>query len=365
MADIFISYSRQQDQLTRELARDLEKMGFTTWWDTNLLPGDEFPEEIKRQIDAAKAVIVIWTQSSVHSKWVRSEAARAEAQKKLITVCDEALNFDDIPLPFNTRQTEVVTKREKIFAALAGMQVAPTAILAEPNKEAEIDSSLKQVEADNIADYQPTFLSADQEPAHEASLRGALLELQDGLLSLRGALLDALPEIRWFVRLRGIMWVLFGIVTLIIPIAPVPVVLCGTFVLVDGMIALASSAFGSRYSYTPTGWLIPGGITGIAAGVIAFLWPSMSVIFTWALVRGVFDIIGGKELENEWTLIQAGVMSVLFGVVFLMFPIAPIWAMQAYAIVFGILLIGLSFRLRSCFRRLLLQLRRQPFSNWG
>lgn len=57
---IFFSYSKKYAQLTIDLARDLEAEGYTTWWDTSLLPGDEFPDEIKRQIHAAKAVIVIW-----------------------------------------------------------------------------------------------------------------------------------------------------------------------------------------------------------------------------------------------------------------------------------------------------------------
>ncbi len=68
MADIFISYSKKHAQLTEELARDLEAEGYTTWWDTSLLPGQEFPDEIQRQLHAAKAVIVIWTESSVESE---------------------------------------------------------------------------------------------------------------------------------------------------------------------------------------------------------------------------------------------------------------------------------------------------------
>jgi hypothetical protein len=125
MADIFISYSKKHAQLTVELSRDLEAEGYTTWWDTSLLPGDEFPDEIKRQLEAAKAVIVIWTASSVCSKWVRSEATLADDLSKLITVCDESVNFHDIPLPFNTRQTDPVADRSKIFAALQKRGIRP------------------------------------------------------------------------------------------------------------------------------------------------------------------------------------------------------------------------------------------------
>jgi uncharacterized membrane protein HdeD (DUF308 family) len=71
-------------------------------------------------------------------------------------------------------------------------------------------------------------------------------------------------------------------------------------------------------------------------------------------VHGIFEIIGAirlrKEIENEWWLILAGIVSVLFGLLVLFFPgpgaLGLIWAIAAYAIIFGILLIGLSLRLR-------------------
>ncbi len=135
MADIFISYSKKHADLTASLARDLEAAGYTTWWDTSLLPGDEFPDEIKRQLDASKAVIVIWTESSVMSKWVRAEAALADARKKLITVRDARVDIDEIPLPFNTRHTELVTERTKIFAVLARQGIVPAQRKPEPVPE--------------------------------------------------------------------------------------------------------------------------------------------------------------------------------------------------------------------------------------
>jgi len=126
MADIFISYSKKHAGLTEALARDLEAEGYSTWWDTSLVAGVEFPREIQGQLDAAKAVIVVWTESSVSSQWVHAEATRADAQKKLITVRDAALEIHEIPLPFNTRHTELVSDRARIFAALAQKQIAPS-----------------------------------------------------------------------------------------------------------------------------------------------------------------------------------------------------------------------------------------------
>ena len=71
MADIFISYSKKHAALTESLARDLDAEGFTTWWDTNLLPDDAFfPQRIRDEIKVAGAVIVIWAEHSVASRWI-------------------------------------------------------------------------------------------------------------------------------------------------------------------------------------------------------------------------------------------------------------------------------------------------------
>jgi hypothetical protein len=131
MADIFISYSKHDPEHTIALAADLEACGYSTWWDTSLLPGDEFPELIKRRIDEAKVVIVIWTKNSVNSKWVRSEAARGYSQSKLVTLHADSFNFDDIPMPFNTLHCEPVTNLEKIYAALEGRGLTPNSHMSQ------------------------------------------------------------------------------------------------------------------------------------------------------------------------------------------------------------------------------------------
>jgi hypothetical protein len=125
MADIFISYSRDDAQLTMDLARDLEARGYTTWWDTSLLPGVEFPAEIQHQINAAQAVIVIWTNASISSKWVGAEAHLAYGQNKLVTTHAQGFNPAIVPLPFNTMQSSLVTDRALIFDALARRGVHP------------------------------------------------------------------------------------------------------------------------------------------------------------------------------------------------------------------------------------------------
>jgi hypothetical protein len=66
--------------------RFLEAEGWSVWWDKSLAAADKYRDEIMKQLAAARAVISIWTPTSIKSDWVRAEAGRAEADGKLIPV---------------------------------------------------------------------------------------------------------------------------------------------------------------------------------------------------------------------------------------------------------------------------------------
>src|SRR5215475_127527 len=100
MADIFISYSRPNRLEVAKLAADLESEGWSVWWDQRLSVGDEYRDDIMRELSQARAVIAIWTAESVGSQWVRAEANRARAQGKLVPVKAKDVPYEDIPLPF-------------------------------------------------------------------------------------------------------------------------------------------------------------------------------------------------------------------------------------------------------------------------
>jgi uncharacterized membrane protein HdeD (DUF308 family) len=178
---------------------------------------------------------------------------------------------------------------------------------------------------------------------------------------LGSPMLHALARRWWLLLLRGIAAILFGVLAFIWPgITLITLVfLYGAFALIDGVIALAA-AFSGVAKPVPTWWLIVIGLLGIAAGIVTFLWPGMSAIVlvlfigAWAVAHGIFEIIGAiklrKEIDNEWTLILCGIVSVLFGAILLIAPgagaLGLIWAIAAYSIVFGILFIAFSLRLR-------------------
>ena len=74
MADVFISYAREDRPTAQLLARTLEAGGRTVWWDREILPGKDFAELIAAELARAKAVVVIWSEASTRSGWVRDEA---------------------------------------------------------------------------------------------------------------------------------------------------------------------------------------------------------------------------------------------------------------------------------------------------
>src|SRR5262245_42528951 len=126
MADIFISYSKQSKAEAEQLAKELKSKGYTVWWDTGLVAGDSFGDVILSELTQARAAIVIWDTASIKSEWVRSEASRARARRILIPVRAEGIRSHDIPPPFDSLHTELLSNRAAIDAALAKLGLMPT-----------------------------------------------------------------------------------------------------------------------------------------------------------------------------------------------------------------------------------------------
>ncbi len=125
MADIFISYSKQDQEEAHLLATFLEAEGYSVWWDTSLLSGESFRKVIMTELGRARAVIVIWTEHSIHSDWVQSEAGRAHADRKLIPVKAKGLAYKEIPPPFDNMHIENLGEREKILGAVVAQLAKP------------------------------------------------------------------------------------------------------------------------------------------------------------------------------------------------------------------------------------------------
>ena len=171
----------------------------------------------------------------------------------------------------------------------------------------------------------------------------------------------------WVVLLRGICAVVFGILALVWPGLTLLslVLLYGAYALVDGVLSIACGVT-SRAAPRPWWVMILAGLLGVAAGIVAFLYPAITamvllvIIAFAAIVRGVLEIAAGirlrKEIEGEFWLILGGVLSIVFGVFLLLRPgvgaLAVVWLIGGYAIVFGIIAMVLAYRLRGLQGRL-------------
>jgi uncharacterized membrane protein HdeD (DUF308 family) len=171
-------------------------------------------------------------------------------------------------------------------------------------------------------------------------------------------MLHALARYWWALALRGFAAVVFGLLTFLLPgISLVTLVLLfGVYALVDGIFNVIAS-----FQVVSHHWaLLIEGVIGIMAGIVTLLWPAITaiallyVIAFWAIFTGIFEIIAGirfrKAITNEWMLLLMGVLSLFFGVLILFAPgvgaLAIILWIGAYALIFGIALLALAFRLR-------------------
>ena len=98
MSDVFISYSRDNQEAVRRLAEAVKALGYDVWWDDQLPPHLAYGDVISQKVGGAKAAIVVWSANAAASEWVRAEADMARNQKKLIQT---TLDGAEPPMPFN------------------------------------------------------------------------------------------------------------------------------------------------------------------------------------------------------------------------------------------------------------------------
>lgn len=101
MSDVFIAYARNDKPRVGRLAAALEKRGWTVWWDPEIPPGKSFDSVIEEALDGALCVIVVWSGDSVHSDWVKTEAAEGKRRHVLVPVL-----MDDVKIPLEFRRIQ-------------------------------------------------------------------------------------------------------------------------------------------------------------------------------------------------------------------------------------------------------------------
>jgi uncharacterized membrane protein HdeD (DUF308 family) len=163
------------------------------------------------------------------------------------------------------------------------------------------------------------------------------------------------------VALRGVVALLFGLLTLFNPgITLVTLVLFfGAYAFADGIFTIIG-AIANRHEEPHWVGLLLAGLVGILAGIATFLLPGITarvlllLIAAWAIIVGISEIVAAirlrKLITGEWLLVLAGLLSLAFGVFVILAPgagaLAVVLWIGAYALVSGIVLLALAFRLR-------------------
>jgi hypothetical protein len=104
VADVFLSYAREDKETAHRLADALEARGFDVWWDAEIPPGETWDRMIERELAAARCAVVLWSRVSVAKTWVRTEATEAQKRSVLIPVL-----IDDVEQPIAFRLTQTVS----------------------------------------------------------------------------------------------------------------------------------------------------------------------------------------------------------------------------------------------------------------
>jgi uncharacterized membrane protein HdeD (DUF308 family) len=175
-------------------------------------------------------------------------------------------------------------------------------------------------------------------------------------------LLPALAENWWLLLLRGIVTIVFGVLAFTWPGRTLLTLnfLWGVYVIADGIFALWAAISSHGGEIAPRWWLALIGITGILAGLLAFVWPgitahvSLMLIASWAIVTGMLEMYGAirlhREIEVEWMMALSGLLSFVLGVTLIARPgagaLAVIWSIGSFAILVGCIYVSLALWLK-------------------
>lgn len=171
MADVFISYKREERGKAKALAEAIVKRGYSVWWDVELLPGDRFAKEIDAVIGKAKAAIVLWSKAATESDWVIAEATEAKKRKILVPAMIEPV---EPPLYFRADHAVDLSSwtgdpdsalLDPVIAAIEKRVGPPTAqkaagagavaeALAAPNIEAEFWRTVSAAPMQTVGEYE-------------------------------------------------------------------------------------------------------------------------------------------------------------------------------------------------------------------
>ena len=171
----------------------------------------------------------------------------------------------------------------------------------------------------------------------------------------------------WLIALRGVAAIVFGVLCFVSPATTIYalIIVFGIYAIVDGVLAVIVS-FQIREVDNQWWVVLLEGLAGILVGILAFTKTMVTaealllVIAFWAIFTGIMEIIAAiylrREIDNEWLLVLTGILSVILGVLLVVYPmsgsIAVIWVIGFYAIFFGVLMLFFAFEVRGLAQQL-------------
>jgi len=179
-------------------------------------------------------------------------------------------------------------------------------------------------------------------------------------------LTDILARNWWAFVMRGAAAVLFGLLALTLPGATMLslVLLFAAYALVDGVFAVTAAVRAAK-AHERWGLLVLEGVADILVAILAVAWPGVTVLFfvclvgVWAVLTGGLLLAAGLKVDaalGRWWMVLGAVVSILFGILLLIAPLAGAvvltWWIGAYALIFGVAMLVLAFRLKARFDEL-------------
>ena len=177
---------------------------------------------------------------------------------------------------------------------------------------------------------------------------------------VRDAMTAVLAKNWWAIGIRGVVGILFGLIALFMPgVTMLSLVLVfAAYAFVDGVFAIVSAVRAAGQSER-WGVLVLEGLVNIATAAVALLWPGLTVvafvllIAIWAIITGILELMAGfrMNVDGRGWLIVGGLASVIYGGLLIVAPligaVVLTWWLGAYALVFGVSLIVLAFKLHA------------------
>lgn len=163
MASVFLSYDHEDAARAAPIAAALEAQGHSVWWDRHIQGGAEYISAIESAVAAADVMVVLWSGNSVHSTWVRDEAAEGRDAGKLVPVL-----IEPVKPPMGFRQYQTVD-----FAAWSGGKRIPQLPqLLHAIDQLAASGSLRQEKPPSPAEVKP---AGTQQPSRDRMSRRALI----------------------------------------------------------------------------------------------------------------------------------------------------------------------------------------------